>query len=214
MLTDWLAQYRDLAVADRVYRMAVARSTRKVRRHRKLITVAVVTNIPAPTGVGSRSGGYEDVELPEPYPSAQAARGVIAGILSAIRAGQPDQALALMRSVEATATPTDRAILAHRIAASYRAESRDADAYALRVSGNALAPAYRAGDVLIVSPNAEIRRGDRIIVKTRNGEILAKELVRQSGQKLELKTIGSGQPSRALAKGDVLWMARVQWVRQ
>jgi soluble lytic murein transglycosylase-like protein len=59
---------------------------------------------------------------------------VIAGILSAIRAGQPDQALALMRSVEATATPTDRAILAHRIAASYRAESRDADAYALATS--------------------------------------------------------------------------------
>jgi phage repressor protein C with HTH and peptisase S24 domain len=90
----------------------------------------------------------------------------------------------------------------------------DADAYALRVSGNALAPAYRTGDVLVVSPSAEIRRGDRIIVKTRNGEILAKELVRQSGQRLELKTIGSSQPSRALAKGDVLWMARVQWVRQ
>ena len=103
----WLGQYRDLAIADRVYRMAVARSTRKVRRHHKLVTVAVVTNIPAPTSVGSRSGGYEDVELPEPYPSAQAARSVIGGILSAIRAGQPDQALALMRSVEATATPTD-----------------------------------------------------------------------------------------------------------
>ena len=133
MLKDWLGQYRDLAIADRVYRMAVARSTRKVRRHHKLIAVAVVTDIPAPTRVGSRSGGYEDVE-PEPYPSAHAARSVIGGILSAIRAGQPDQALALMRSVEAAATPSDRAILAHRIAASYRAESRDADAYALATS--------------------------------------------------------------------------------
>ena len=89
----------------------------------------------------------------------------------------------------------------------------DADAYALRVSGNALAPVYRAGDVLIVSPSAELRRGDRIIVKTRNGEVLAKELVRQSSQKLELKTIG-GQPSRAIARSDVAWVARVQWVRQ
>lgn len=134
VLKEWLGQYRDLAVADRIYRMAVARSTRKVRRNHKLVTVAVVTSIPAPTSVGSRSGGYEDVELPEPYPSAQAARSVMSGILSAIRAGQPDQALALMRSVEATATPSDRAILAHRIAASYRAESRDADAYALATS--------------------------------------------------------------------------------
>lgn len=89
----------------------------------------------------------------------------------------------------------------------------DPDAFALRITGNALAPAYRAGDVVVVSPDAEIRRGDRVIVKTRNGEILAKELVRQSGQRIELKSIGSG-PSRTLAKGDVLWMARVQWVRQ
>jgi phage repressor protein C with HTH and peptisase S24 domain len=89
----------------------------------------------------------------------------------------------------------------------------DPDAFALRITGNTLAPAYRAGDVVVLSPEAEIRRGDRVIVKTRNGEILAKELVRQSGQKIELKSIGSG-PSRTLAKADVLWMARVQWVRQ
>jgi phage repressor protein C with HTH and peptisase S24 domain len=89
----------------------------------------------------------------------------------------------------------------------------DPDAFALRITGNTLAPAYRAGDVVVLSPEAEIRRGDRVIVKTRNGEILAKELVRQSAQKIELKSIGSG-PSRTLAKSDVLWMARVQWVRQ
>jgi phage repressor protein C with HTH and peptisase S24 domain len=89
----------------------------------------------------------------------------------------------------------------------------DPDAFALRITGNALAPVYRAGDVVVVSPDAEIRRGDRVIVKTRNGEILAKEMVRQSGQKIELKSIGTG-PSRTLAKDDVLWMARVQWVRQ
>ncbi|MGH6928262.1 MAG: S24 family peptidase, partial [Dongiaceae bacterium] len=89
----------------------------------------------------------------------------------------------------------------------------DPDAFALKITGNTLAPVYRAGDVVVVSPDAEIRRGDRVIVKTRNGEILAKELIRQSAQKVELKAIGSG-PSRTLAKNDVLWMARVQWVRQ
>ncbi|HEU4548130.1 MAG TPA: lytic transglycosylase domain-containing protein [Rhizomicrobium sp.] len=133
-LKDWLSQYRDLAIADRIYRLAVARSTRRVRRHHKLIRVAVVTDIPAPASVGSRTGGYEDVELPEPYPSAEAGRSVMPAILAAIKAGQPDQALALMRSVDATLTATDRAILAHRIAASYRAESRDAEAYTLAVS--------------------------------------------------------------------------------
>ncbi len=89
----------------------------------------------------------------------------------------------------------------------------DPDAFALRITGNTLAPIYRAGDVVVVSPDAEIRRGDRVILKTRSGEILAKELVRQSGQRIELKPIGSGS-ARTFVKDDVLWMARVQWVRQ
>ncbi|HUE63211.1 MAG TPA: transglycosylase SLT domain-containing protein [Rhizomicrobium sp.] len=133
-LVEWLAQYRDLAVADRIYRLAVAHSTKKVRRHHKTILVAVVTNIPAPSGVGRRSGGYEDLELPEPVPSSEAARGVMPGILASIKDGQPDQALAMMQSVQASCTKADDAVLAHRIAASYRAEGRDADAYKLAMS--------------------------------------------------------------------------------
>jgi hypothetical protein len=133
-LVSWLEQYRDLAVADRIYRMAVARSTRTVRRHRKTITIAVVTNIPPPAGVGSRTGGYEDQELPEPLPSSDVARAVMPGVLAAIKAGQPDEALVLMEQIQASIPVRDAAILAHRIAASYRAEMRDADALRLATS--------------------------------------------------------------------------------
>ena len=45
-LVEWLTQYRDLSVADRIYRLAVAHSTKSIRQHHKTITVAVVTNIP------------------------------------------------------------------------------------------------------------------------------------------------------------------------
>jgi soluble lytic murein transglycosylase-like protein len=133
-LVDWLHQYRDLPIADRIYRLAVAHSTKKIRKHHKTIIVAVVTNIPAPSGVGSRTGGYEDAELYEPVPSSEAGRSVTAAILAAIKAGQPDQALTLMQSVQASCTPHDAAVLAHRIAASFRAEMRDADAYRLAIS--------------------------------------------------------------------------------
>ncbi len=34
-LVDWLGRHRDLSVADRVYRLAVSHSTKKVRKHRK-----------------------------------------------------------------------------------------------------------------------------------------------------------------------------------
>ena len=37
-LVAWLGQHRDLAVADKVYRLAVAHSTKKVRKHHKTIT--------------------------------------------------------------------------------------------------------------------------------------------------------------------------------
>jgi soluble lytic murein transglycosylase-like protein len=112
----------------------VAHSTKKVRHRKKIITVAVVTNIPAPLGVGKRTGGYEDTELAEPVPTSDAARGVTAGILAAIKAGQPDQALVLMQQAQPNSPNSDAAVMAHRIAASYRAEGRDADAYKLATS--------------------------------------------------------------------------------
>ena len=133
-LVEWLEHYRDTAIADRVYRLAVASSTRTVRRGKKRIKLAVVTNIPAPRGVGSRTGGYEDLELLEPTPTSEAGRGVMPSIFTAIRAGNPDQALALLDGVRTTAPPGDIAILSHRIAASYRAEGRDADAHRLAMS--------------------------------------------------------------------------------
>lgn len=90
----------------------------------------------------------------------------------------------------------------------------DPHAYALRVSGNALAPVYRSDDVLIVSPEANVRRGDRVVVKTRDGEVTIRELVRQSAATVELRSLNGKQADRKLAKRDVLWLARVLWVRQ
>ncbi len=130
----WLEQYRDTAIADRIYRLAVANSTRTVRRGKKRIRVAVVTNIPAPRGVGSRTGGYEDIEVSEPTPSSEVGQGIMPAVFTAIRAGKPEEAEALLESVRATATPLDIAILSHRVAASYRAEGRDADAWRIATS--------------------------------------------------------------------------------
>ena len=48
----------------------------------------------------------------------------------------------------------------------------DEHAYALEVSGASMEPAYRDGDVIIVSPAAPIRRGDRVVVRARSGEVM------------------------------------------
>ncbi len=49
--------------------------------------------------------------------------------------------------------------------------------YALEVQGESMLPLYRDGDVLIVEPGAQIRRNDRVVVKTREGEVMAKVLL-------------------------------------
>ena len=63
----------------------------------------------------------------------------------------------------------------------------DEHVYALEISGESMHPAYRDGTVIIVSPAAPIRRGDRVVVKTRDGEVIAKgrpEEVRQDEEVL------------------------------
>ncbi|TGV66417.1 helix-turn-helix transcriptional regulator, partial [Mesorhizobium sp. M00.F.Ca.ET.158.01.1.1] len=50
--------------------------------------------------------------------------------------------------------------------------------YALQVQGDSMLPLYRNGDVLIVEPGAATRKGDRVVVKTTSGEVMAKVLER------------------------------------
>ena len=90
----------------------------------------------------------------------------------------------------------------------------DTHAYALEVSGQSMEPAYRDGDVILVSPAAPIRRGDRVVVKTRDGEVMAKELRRSTAKAIELKSLNAQHPDRTIATEDVLWVARILWASQ
>jgi phage repressor protein C with HTH and peptisase S24 domain len=90
----------------------------------------------------------------------------------------------------------------------------DEHAYALEISGDSMLPVYRDGDVIIVSPAAPIRRGDRVVVRTKNGEVLAKELKRQTAKVIELKSLNADHPERTLAADEVLWIARIIWAGQ
>jgi phage repressor protein C with HTH and peptisase S24 domain len=90
----------------------------------------------------------------------------------------------------------------------------DTHAYALEISGQSMEPAYRDGDVILVSPAAPIRRGDRVVVKTRDGEVMAKELKRSTAKSIELKSLNAQHPDRTIATEDVLWVARILWASQ
>jgi phage repressor protein C with HTH and peptisase S24 domain len=90
----------------------------------------------------------------------------------------------------------------------------DEHAYALEISGQAMEPAYRDGDIIVVSPSAPIRRGDRVVVRTKSGEVTAKELKRKTAKSVELKSLGAEQAEQTIAMPDVLWIARILWASQ
>jgi phage repressor protein C with HTH and peptisase S24 domain len=90
----------------------------------------------------------------------------------------------------------------------------DKHAYALEISGDAMAPAYHEGGLIIVSPAASIRRGDRVVVKTTGNELIVSDLRRRTAKTIELRAINPPHFERTLPVRDVLWMARVVWASQ
>ena len=90
----------------------------------------------------------------------------------------------------------------------------DSHAYALEISGDSMQPVYRDGDTIIVSPQANVRRGDRVVVRTKAGEILAKQLVRQTANRIELHSINKAHDDVTIAAEDIDWMARIVWASQ
>jgi phage repressor protein C with HTH and peptisase S24 domain len=92
--------------------------------------------------------------------------------------------------------------------------ANDEHAYALEISGDQMRPAYRDGDIIVVSPGTPIRRGDRVVVKTRGGEVMVKELKRRTAKTLELQSLNPNHVDRTLAAADVEWIARIVWASQ
>lgn len=94
------------------------------------------------------------------------------------------------------------------------APDRNAGCYALEVQGESMMPLYRDGDVLIVEPGAQVRRGDRVVVKTRDGEVMAKVLQRQTSRTIELMSLNPEHPNRSFDLGEIDWIARIIWASQ
>lgn len=87
-------------------------------------------------------------------------------------------------------------------------------AYALKVQGDSMLPLYRHGDTLVVQPGASIRKGDRVVAKTRGGEVMAKVLASRNAQSVVFVSLNPAHPDRSFAVSEVEWMARIVWASQ
>jgi phage repressor protein C with HTH and peptisase S24 domain len=87
-------------------------------------------------------------------------------------------------------------------------------AYALEVSGDSMLPLYRNGDIIVVSPTTLCRKGDRIVLRTRDGEVMAKILERKTARSVEVRSLNPEHKNRVFPVGEVDWMARIIWASQ
>jgi len=87
-------------------------------------------------------------------------------------------------------------------------------AYALEVAGDSMLPLYREGDVIIVDPAANLRKGDRVVAKTKKGEVLAKILEKKSNSVIMLKSVNVEYEALRFAPDELEWIARILWASQ
>src|ERR1700712_1249581 len=90
----------------------------------------------------------------------------------------------------------------------------DPNAYALEISGESMEPVFRDGDLVIVSPSAPIRRGDRVVLRTMNGQVMAKQLARRSARRVELKSLNPEHIDYSFDLTEVAWIHRIVWASQ
>jgi phage repressor protein C with HTH and peptisase S24 domain len=93
-------------------------------------------------------------------------------------------------------------------------EIADPHCYALEITGDSMLPVYRDGDRVLVSPSGSIRRGDRVVVKTLAGEVMAKQLSRMTAQRIELKSFNPAFEERHFALTEIVFVHRIAWASQ
>ena len=91
---------------------------------------------------------------------------------------------------------------------------RDENAYALEITGDSMLPVYRDGDIIIVSPAESVRRGDRVVAKTTDGEVMAKLLMRKTATIVVLASFNAEHEDRVFKLDEIDWIARVIWASQ
>jgi phage repressor protein C with HTH and peptisase S24 domain len=90
----------------------------------------------------------------------------------------------------------------------------DLQGYALEIMGDSMLPIYREGDTIIVSPGATLRKGDRMVLRLDDGQVMAKVLHRQTAKTVEVSSFNAAHPNQTFEMKDIDWMARIIWASQ
>lgn len=73
--------------------------------------------------------------------------------------------------------------------------ARDAQSYAVRVRGDSMRPRIKAGEFIVCEPNQACQPGDDVVVVTKDGQRMVKELLYIRDGEATLGSINNGHPN-------------------
>lgn len=83
-------------------------------------------------------------------------------------------------------------------------DCRDAEAFAVRLEGDSMAPAYEPGDLLVLMPGAVAHAGHLVVVRLSGGGVLFRRLVWRDGQEIRLMALNPAYGAQSMPVSEVL----------
>ena len=84
--------------------------------------------------------------------------------------------------------------------------------WALEVMSDMLMPAVRPGDWLVISPDAPLRPGDRLVFGLQSGRVGVGELGDAGAGRVQVRPLGEEWPDNWACDEDIAWMTRILWI--
>lgn len=86
------------------------------------------------------------------------------------------------------------------------------NAFAVEIDGQEFAPFLYPGDVIIIAPVASARRGDRILIRLRDGSVRITNFIRRTVQKIEVEDFLADRTDE-IAVDEVHTIARILMIK-
>lgn len=87
--------------------------------------------------------------------------------------------------------------------------SADPDTLAVEVCDKRMEPVFSSGDILMVSTEAALRRGDRALVLTDDGYLTGYRFGKRLAESIDFTSLADPQNSVRLSVGRVIWIAKI-----
>ncbi|HUT48393.1 MAG TPA: helix-turn-helix transcriptional regulator [Alphaproteobacteria bacterium] len=91
---------------------------------------------------------------------------------------------------------------------------RDLDAYAIAIEGDEYHPVLRDGALVVAAPHADLRAGDRVLVRLASAKFIFGELVRRTDDQIEIGGLCGDDENRTLMADEVAAVHRIVWAEQ